>query len=551
MNNTLLQHFNGIHDVAYISLKKIAIDNIAKCNTTLDGMKQFTTIERTEEILDYLITYVRNIIRMGFSTEEIDCELNTLYNYDDKNQELFNAIISKLSTPIKSGIPTELKQYEFYLKRIITDHTTDDSIDLSVYKDVHSSLEQYQALINKSAYDGENISDIFLSYQDSNTTNRQEMKALLHKGITEVEFELSSLYMRIKTYQYDLAASYGFNNPLEYIANKYCISYDTIEYMLSQTTNYKENIARFICRFDEFGIDQCDVLSCIMKPNKLKPFSLSFNETLDILEECFGRLDCEFGKMIYAAKVENWIDWEKRKGKLNGSYTNVIPFCKKSIISMSFDGSISDICKLAHELGHAFHGICVSEHSFYNTDFSVITAEMFGLFCENYALLYLMKHYMKPCDVKEWKREFYCNGLRTFLHNLIAFHFENKSFHSVKRSHQTPTDIYDSVLMDLGVKQEEDIQPYEWLFRSQNFFPDFFYYNFVYVIGEIVSLSLINDLVRKEIDFNAIKEMLTQSGIDNVDRLFDSINQNLHSASIYNIIRTLDQLWDASLDNDY
>ena len=71
---------------------------------------------------------------------------------------------------------------------------------------------------------------------------------------------------------------------------------------------------------------------------------------------------------------------------------------------MSFDGSISDICKLAHELGHAYHGKCISSQKYFDTDFSVVTAEIFGLFCENYILCYLIRNIMKKDELILWKK---------------------------------------------------------------------------------------------------------------------------------------------------
>lgn len=543
MNNTLLHHFDSIHDEKYIALKEKVISNITLCNDSLDKIEVFKTVEQTAEILDYLTTYIRNIIRMGFSSNEINLELNVLYDYDEENQKILNELIPKLKKAFELGTTDALKEYNFYFERIMTEHSVNNTPNLSDYKDIEFVLEQYQSIISKQVNNKESIADLFLLYQVSNESSRNDKHDSLLKAIRSTEENVSSIFWLIKHYQNDLSLSYGFNNPLGYIAEKYCISYQTVEYMLAQTKGYKQSISAFKNRSNEFGFNQNNLISQIMNPPKLNILSFSFEEAMDLLEMCFMTLDSDFGKMIHIAKIESWVDWEKRYGKLNGSYTNVIPFCKKSIISMTFDGSISDVCKLAHELGHAFHGMCVSEHSFYNTDFSVITAEMFGLFCENYAMLFIAKHFMEPSKEKQWKKDFFFNALKAYFVNLIAFHFEKESFDSIQTACVSPTEIYKDVLIRLGVKQDDDVQEYEWMFRSQNFFPDYFYYNFVYVIGEAVSLSVIDMLIKDTIDFKMIRTMLTQSGVNNVDNLFGMINQDLHSQSIYDIIGTLDQVW--------
>lgn len=550
MNNTLLQHFRDIEDPKYTALKERVIQNIEQNNGESSEIRQFLIIEEIMSILDYLITYVRNVIRMGFATEEYTKELNLLYDYDEENQQQYNSTISKISVLLKSAFPTELRPYKFYLHRILAEHPVDSTIDMSKYKKISSSLEQYQTIINNHSLGEESLSDVFWSHRNHTLIYQNTDDATLLAAINSSCDSISSLYDNIKMYQYDSARSKGFSSPLEYIADKYCISYNTIDYMLYQTTNYSNHISRFLNRFDEFGFfSQENFLLSIMNPAKLNALSFPIENALDLLEKCFSELDQQFGEMIRSAKSENWIDWEKRPGKLTGSYTNVIPFCKKSIISMSFDGSISDVCKLAHELGHAYHGLCVSEFSFYNTDFSVITAEMFGLFCENYALLFLAKRFMSQCDSTAWKSEFYCNALRTFMINLTAFHFEKESFDNVKANMQSPTETYCHVIDRLGLHQDDDLQPYDWMFRSQNFFPDFYYYNFVYVIGEATAISLIYNLIKKEVHFSSIKKMLVQSGVNNVDSLFSSINQDLTSPAVYDIIKALDSIWTEMFDN--
>ena len=543
LNNTLLNHFDGICDENYILLKQKVIENLNMCNVIKDEIEAFKTVEQSAEILDYLITYIRNIIRMGFSDDKLNVELDVLYDYDDKNQMILNQMLPKLKIILEQGKSDILNDYNFFFKRISAEHT-DFSVDcLPEYKDISFVLEHYQNAISKQVDGKESIADLFLLYQVSDNLSRKDMRDGLLREIQNLEESITHLFWFVKNYQNTLSKSYNFDSPLEYIAKKYCISCKTVESVYAQTKKCKQKVSEFNNRFEEFGLKNQNIIYLTMSLPKLNVINFSFSEAMKLLEDCFMALDTDFGKMVHKAKLEEWIDWEKRPGKLNGSYTNIIPFCKKSIISMSFDGSISDVCKLAHELGHAFHGICVSDHSFFNTDFSVITAEMFGLFCENYALIFLAKKFMKSEYKKKWKDEFYFNALRTYYSNLIAFHFEKRSFDSLKDVSISPTEIYRDTLFCLGLKQNDDIEEYGWMFRSQNFFPDYFYYNFVYIIGEAVSLSLIEMLMKEKIDFKSIREVLNQSGVDNVDNLFSIINQDLHSEEIYDIINTLDRIW--------
>ena len=50
---------------------------------------------------------------------------------------------------------------------------------------------------------------------------------------------------------------------------------------------------------------------------------------------------------------------------------------------MNFDGSLSSVLTLAHELGHAYHGLHVENHLPLNWDYPMPVAETASIFNEN------------------------------------------------------------------------------------------------------------------------------------------------------------------------
>ena len=64
--------------------------------------------------------------------------------------------------------------------------------------------------------------------------------------------------------------------------------------------------------------------------------------------------------MMEEAFADEWIDFYPRKGKVGGAFCENLPFLKQSRVLTNFDGSLGDVVTLAHELGHAYHGmICL------------------------------------------------------------------------------------------------------------------------------------------------------------------------------------------------
>ncbi|WZU00576.1 M3 family metallopeptidase [Erysipelothrix sp. D19-032] len=83
---------------------------------------------------------------------------------------------------------------------------------------------------------------------------------------------------------------------------------------------------------------------------------------------------------------EKWIDFLPREGKRGGAFCSNQPQIKQSRILTNFDGSMSDIITLAHELGHAYHGMLIEDLSILNTDYTMPVAETASTFCENIVL---------------------------------------------------------------------------------------------------------------------------------------------------------------------
>ena len=86
--------------------------------------------------------------------------------------------------------------------------------------------------------------------------------------------------------------------------------------------------------------------------------------------------------IIERAFDEEWIDFFPRKGKVGGAFCCNLPMLKQSRVLTNFDGSLSDVVTLAHELGHAYHGHRIENHSPLNTRYSMPVAETASTFNE-------------------------------------------------------------------------------------------------------------------------------------------------------------------------
>ena len=100
------------------------------------------------------------------------------------------------------------------------------------------------------------------------------------------------------------------------------------------------------------------------------------------LVNLFAEFDAELSEMVARAFDNAWIDFYPRSGKAGGAFCAGVDCLGESRILTNFDGQLTDVVTLAHELGHAFHNLCIRDHRILNHDYSMPLAETASTFNE-------------------------------------------------------------------------------------------------------------------------------------------------------------------------
>lgn len=519
LDNPLTRHFQSLDDIRYISLKKLFKKTVEELTVANNCIKQFLLCEQASDVLEYLIVFCKNIIRMGFSEvfPGVEEELATLYDAEENvNRILAEAVASIRSESIDLGSRT------LFIDKF--ENASDD-------EESTLALEKYQSLIN-TFLDGNTDPYVVLKNLVSGTKRDKALEEKLKEWLKNTEYNFQRLFLYIKEYQFKQAINMGFESPLDYIERKYTVNRAAVKVMEQSFLSIKKDYTDTMSSIDDGFSEHLTYAVILSQP-------LSFEEAMALLQECFGTISEAFGNMIKQACEEKWIDWENRRNKLHGYYTNTIHYNGKSLICLEYNGTLECFCKLAHELGHAYHGWLLQSKSYFEYDFSVITAETFGLFCERYAYLFLVKKGLVNETVigdafKKWVSDIY----RSISTNYLSFSFEKSIFSSL--AHKKSVSVsgqFADCQNKICITPINELSCYEWIFRSQNFFPDYYYYNFVYVLGEVVSLSLIDRLINAQLQFCDIEQMLKNSGIYPVHDLFEQVGIDLDNPLTFQVNR--------------
>lgn len=164
--------------------------------------------------------------------------------------------------------------------------------------------------------------------------------------------------------------------------------------------------------------------------------------------------------MVKEAFNNRWIDFAKNKGKCTGGFC-ASPYQRKSFILLSWNGKMSDVFTLAHELGHAGHFKLSGENR------SIYDMNMTTYFVESPSTMneLLMAHYMlKTSDDKRFRRWVLSNMVgNTYYHNFVTHLLEAAYQREVIKivneggsvQAETLSDIFKKVLSDFWGEEVE------------------------------------------------------------------------------------------------
>ena len=104
---------------------------------------------------------------------------------------------------------------------------------------------------------------------------------------------------------------------------------------------------------------------------------LSFEAAVELIADGMAPLGADYVQTLRRGCLEErWVDYAINQGKSEGAFSDGA-YDTHPFIMMSFDGSLSSMGTLAHELGHSLHSWLTRKHqSFVNSNYSMFAAEV-------------------------------------------------------------------------------------------------------------------------------------------------------------------------------
>ena len=286
----------------------------------------------------------------------------------------------------------------------------------------------------------------------------------------------------------------GYPSPLDRTLAQSYMKRETLEAMLEAIREYLPKFRQYLKAKAEAlghknGLPWYDLFAPMGNAGK----KYTIEEAGDLLVELFSSFDEELARMVRTAFDEEWIDFYPRSGKTGGAFCEIVDCLGESRILTNFDGAFTDVVTLAHELGHAFHNLCIRDHRSLNKDYSMPVAETASTFNE----CVVMAAAIDRAETREEKLALMESQLQD-VNQIIVDIYSRFCFEAMVFENREKDFMDASALCGLMTKAQEmsygdgldpDFRhPYMWICKSHYYGPTF--YNFPYAFGGLFARGL-------------------------------------------------------------
>lgn len=432
-----------------------------------------------------------------------------------------------------------LTDYEYLLKQTKQDgsYRLSDDVEEVITKlnisagNAWSNLQEYLTSTLHVPYQGQTLtlSEVRNLAYDSDSAVRKaafEAELAAYEPIKEsVAFALNNIKSQVNT----VCELRGFATPLDMTLYYSRMQRTTLDAMMEAIKEYLPVFHRYLKRKAELlgyehGLPWYELFA-----------SISENDTKYTLEDAktylldhFSLFASDLSKMIETAFDDEWIDFYSRNGKVGGAFCCNLPFIKQSRVLTNFDGTLGDVVTLAHELGHAYHGMMIEDHRPLNTDYSMPVAETASTFNENIimnAAIDEEQDRLKKLALIESQlqdlTQIICDIYSRFLFEQNVFEKRHTSFMFADELCEMMLDAQRTAYGD--ALDSSTLHPYMWINKSHYYSPSLSFYNFPYAFGGLFARGLVVEYQKQGKEFvEQYRKMLkatTVSSVEDVARM--------------------------------
>ena len=331
----------------------------------------------------------------------------------------------------------------------------------------------------------------------------------------------------------------GYSDPLSQQLAESRMDHETLDAMWTAIREYLPHFRRYMRRKAELlghknGLPFYDLFAPMGESSK----TYTIEEARELLVKTFNEINPEMGAFIDNAFEQRWIDVYPREGKQGGAFCSGNYEKNLSRVLTNFMGSFSDVCTLAHELGHAWHNRCLQVKPQLMCHYPMPLAETASIFNET-----LLMHIVRKNADEQTKFTLLESVLQDATQTIVdiysRFLFESALFEA-RKTHIPTADELNQMMLDA---QEgaygEGLDPElrnsgMWVCKGHYYYNSRHFYNFPYAFGHLFGLGVFKKYQEEGASFlPKYNALLASCGSDTIPNVCASVGIDVRSADYW------------------
>lgn len=379
--------------------------------------------------------------------------------------------------------------------------------------------------------DGEtNLPSIRNMAYDSDPQVRKEAYEAELAAYEKIKDPIAFALNNIKAQVNMIAKKRGYESPLAMTLEDSRMKKETLDALWTAIREYLPKFHAYLRRKAEMlghqnGLPWYDLFAPVGEINQ----EFDENSAKEYLLKHFYEFAEDLGDMVKQAFEEEWIDFYPHPGKVGGAFCMNMPYVKQSRVLTNFDGKLTDVVTLAHELGHAYHGMMIQDHLPLNTGYSMPVAETASTFNENVIMSAAV------ADASEHEKMVLLESQLQDTTQIICDIYSRYLFESEVFEKRKNGFLFSDELKEIMLKAQKEaygdgldqtlLHPYMWTCKSHYYSESNSFYNFPYAFGGLFAKGLYAQYLKEGKEFlpkyRALLHATTVSSVEDVAKMAD------------------------------
>lgn len=236
-----------------------------------------------------------------------------------------------------------------------------------------------------------------------------------------------------------------------------------------------------------------------------------------LVRERFSQFSEKMGAMAHRAFEENWIDVPPKEGKRDGAFCMGLRGDESRIL-LNYEPTFNWVGTLAHELGHAYHNVCLSNRTPLQRMTPMTLAETASIFCEQIVRRSALEEASDEAALAILEDALRA-ACQVVVDILSRYQFESQCFERRNERELSPSEmcaIMAQAQRDTygdGLDQDA-LHPYMWAAKPHYYSSSRSFYNFPYMFGLLFGLGLFAHYQRSPQTFlDVYDDLLSSTGM--------------------------------------